>query len=400
LFQPLTMSSRLSVGVVGALLFCTVAACKTTSPTPIPTAASIKCASKFTPSAGLAIVYGNRQNSPAPVTPAAIQPYIQQTARGGGQVTIIELDGMPYVVWPSSPEVYQDSGPNGTVKDQNFDRYAALINKGILDAKPRTREVDILGAVNLAARAIKPGGMIVIIDSGLSTVAPLDFSQKNALTVDPTDESIFVSASRDKTDLKGKSVEFFGLGSTAAPQPALDPASLQNLLDVWGSIFGKFNAGCSELNDSPVSGASAGGPHVAIVPINPPTNPAPVCGDTVLTNDGDAGFVPNEDKFLHPKAAEALLSIYAKLILNNHYRVKLTGMTASDGSTTYRLNLSRSRAAAIKAVLVHDGVSASTITAVGVGTDSPYHVPDLDKKGVLLPIPAQENRAVIVHLYC
>jgi len=80
--------------------------------------------------------------------------------------------------------------------------------------------------------------------------------------------------------------------------------------------------------------------------------------------------------------------------------VTLVGTTASARTKSFRDQLSKDRAEAVKDILIGQGVDANRITTVGAGNESKYQVPDVGQNGALLPGPAAENRRVVVELSC
>jgi outer membrane protein OmpA-like peptidoglycan-associated protein len=66
------------------------------------------------------------------------------------------------------------------------------------------------------------------------------------------------------------------------------------------------------------------------------------------------------------------------------------------GTAEYRLRLSQQRANAVRDLLVSLGAPADRIGTQGLGSDFPGYVKDRDAQGNLDPIPAAQNRQVII----
>lgn len=79
-------------------------------------------------------------------------------------------------------------------------------------------------------------------------------------------------------------------------------------------------------------------------------------------------------------------------------RALLTETTASDGTQEYRLGLSQQRANAVRDLLIGLGAPPDLIQTRGLGSDFPGYVPDRDQQGNLDPLPAAQNRQVIIEL--
>src|SRR5205085_1257162 len=78
--------------------------------------------------------------------------------------------------------------------------------------------------LDVASRTIasQPGHhTVVVLDSGLSTVALLDFRTPGLIDSDPAELAASLKAARQLPDLAGDDVVFQGLGDTAAPQVEL-----------------------------------------------------------------------------------------------------------------------------------------------------------------------------------
>ena len=105
-------------------------------------------------------------------------------------------------------------------------------------------------------------------------------------------------------------------------------------------------------------------PPVAQIP-----PPAPPKG-TKLATVGNAFFDFNKAN-LKPSAEDVLAEAVRTLKQNPDMRVEIDGHTDSIGSAAYNQRLSEKRAQAVKNYLVGQGISASRITAEGMGKDHP-----------------------------
>jgi outer membrane protein OmpA-like peptidoglycan-associated protein len=116
-----------------------------------------------------------------------------------------------------------------------------------------------------------------------------------------------------------------------------------------------------------------------------------------ILRDGTVSFVPDQAVFRDPGQARAGLADYAREIKNGK-KALLTGTTASAGTVEYRLQLSQKRANAVRDLLISLGAPGDHISVRGWGSDFPGHVPDRDQQGNLDPIPAAQNRQVIIEM--
>lgn len=238
-------------------------------------------------------------------------------------------------------------------------------------------------------------GTIVLVDSGLQTMGILDYTQRGMLRADPSDLVDGLRGSGQLPDLSGLRVFVVGLGDTAAPQEALDPASRTALVEQWTALLTAAGADCVGVDPLPLTGAApAVAPTVPTVPV-PDVAPLEPSNTVVLTADSVA-FVSDSAQLRDPEFARKKLASIAADLVDSGSGVRLTGTTATDGTEAGRLELSRLRAEAVKATLVELGVPAERITTRGVGTHHPGHVDDLDSDGRLIPPKAAQNRTVIL----
>jgi outer membrane protein OmpA-like peptidoglycan-associated protein len=168
------------------------------------------------------------------------------------------------------------------------------------------------------------------------------------------------------------------------------------LVALWTKIV-ESAGGKAEVKQAPLPSTRTmdGLPPVTIVPVAA-RSIGPLPSVTVL-RDGTVGFVPDQAVFRDPAQARVVLADYAREITNGR-RALLTGTTASAGTSEYRLRLSQERANAVRDLLVSLGAPADRIRTRGLGSDFPGYVPDHDPQGNLDPVPAAQNRQVIIEL--
>ena len=83
-------------------------------------------------------------------------------------------------------------------------------------------QADVLAALTLAARATPPGGNLVLADSGLQTVSPLDFRHDNLLQAEPAEVTTFLKKQQLLPDLTGQHLVLVGLRNKAEAQAQLN----------------------------------------------------------------------------------------------------------------------------------------------------------------------------------
>jgi OmpA-OmpF porin, OOP family len=364
--------------------------------TPSATAISLDCVQSNAP---LALAIGARANDPSPnAALSKLSPLISSAANAQVPISVIRIDGQPQEIF--SQTFSTDAGNSGS-RQADLDTFLQGLGNVIAKELPaRAPQADVLTALTLAAEATTPGSNVVLVDSGLQTVAPLSFQESGLLEADPSDVVNFLRSEKLLPNLKGRHVLLMDLGYTVAPQGPLDLEQQQNVTAIWKQIAQAAGASCvSVYSQPPGSAAVSNVPPVSVVPIPRPAQ-INTCGDTVLNASNHVNFIENTATFIDPSAARATLQQLADTLQNGQQHVELIGTTATNGSIAYRINLSDERAEAVKQVLVSQGIAASRIGTKGVGTDWPGHVPDIGPGGVLLPGPAEQNREVIAQLSC
>jgi OOP family OmpA-OmpF porin len=311
-------------------------------------------------------------------------------------ITVIDVDGKPAVL--------RSDGFSSQTPEPGFERdrdaFVVGLGEAIDKVRAKSGQVDDLAALDRAARAVKDqgGGVVVLLDSGLQTVAPLDFRQPGLLDADAKTVVGFLKGSGALPDLTNDTVVLDGIGDVADPQPSLDVRRQQHLVDLYVQIAKAAGADCVAVLHHPNTGAAPPGvPVVDTVAVPPPTTFSVGPGPVVLPDDNTVGFQPDSDQFRDSAAAAVALRPLADWIKASPTgRLQLTGTTARLGDKAGQVDLSRRRAERVRDTLVSLGADQNRVTADGVGSYFPGYQPDQGPNGTLLPGPAQQNRQVIV----
>ena len=108
--------------------------------------------------------------------------------------------------------------------------------------------------------------------------------------------------------------------------------------------------------------------------------------------DEKVTFIADEADYLDPEEALETLRPLAEFLLQHDKDPLLVGTTAGDVTDEVTLKLSQERADQVKASLVSLGVSESRLTAVGMGSEDPWHIKGAGLEGEL----AERNRKVVL----
>ncbi|PVZ08010.1 OmpA family protein [Actinomycetospora cinnamomea] len=350
----------------------------------------------------MAFAVSGRSNSPEPGLPGAVQDatvsVLSRAVDEGYEprITLINVDGRPT---SAGNDTFRTDAGNAIAAEDDRNAFLDGFGQAVTELRAETPEVDVLSALDLAGRSAggnRPG-TVVLVDSGLSTVAPLDFRQRGLLDAPPEQTVEALRAENALPGLQGTTVILAGLGDVAEPQPALSPAQRQSLVALWTAVATAGGASCVAVVDEPRGGdAPSDAPPVSVVDVPPPPTITPGQA-TALPDDNSVGFRPDTAEFRDRNAARAVLAPFAQFLTESPTRrIALTGTSARAGTTEGQVDLSTRRAEAVKALLVELGAPADRITTRGVGSRFPGYVNDVGPDGRQLPGPASANRTVIV----
>ena len=375
---------------IAAVLAASLTACGGDRPTPCTTDPAAP---------GLAIAAGGHGNSPRPAAPPELNDEITRIiteTEAGSDVgaTIVRVDGAPAV---DCVVRFDATSGNEAARTRAVSDFTTAVVSGVANTTAKTPESNPLESLARAASAARPGGTVVLIDSGLQTVAPLDFRQPGLLGADI---DRIVAALDDEgmlPDLSGRKVVLSGIGFIAAPQPQLNNAQRSHLIELWRRIAVAGGAQSVVVAPGPSSTAPANGlPPVGVVDV-PPTGALNLACDTesILPNDGPVGFLADSTEFADPRAArEALSGLVGWLGSNPDAHGHITGSIAHYGTNSPG-GLSASRADQVRETLVNLGTDASQLSAEGVGW-GPFPSDAAPPDDASDPL----NRRVVVELSC
>lgn len=337
----------------------------------------------------VAIAVGARANSPAPALPPEVRRLVAEAMIGCGEITVVRVDGRPSVAGSAVFSTAARTEQNFRIDQENF---LAHVTGMLGAARAQHPEANVLGALSLAADAAGPGGTVVLIDSGVQTTDPIDFRENDLPSRRP--QAIADALRRDGLlpDLGERSVILSGVGYTAAPQGALDDRNSAFVVDLWREIVAASGGEDPVVLPEPnTAEAITDDPPVGVVDF-PIGEIHLACNAlSVLPDDGEVGFIPDEAEFRDPGAARAVLRRFAGFLDDNPgATVDIQGFVAHYGAG----DLSQRRADRVKQELVALGVRHS-ITATGLGW-GPY--PDATAP----PDPRydQLNRRVVISVQC
>ena len=345
----------------------------------------------------IAIVYANRANSSGDLSVAT--PYIEAAARGECYLVGVSADGKPQAF----SGTFELSEENGRRRDAEIQKNIESVIG--LNWSAQTEESDLFSALCAANSRLAEGNpdvpnLLIVIDSGISTAGPVNFTEEATREALLEPEAL-IATLRESGDLaKFENIDevvWFGLGDTSGAQSDSEVAPNEGtkaaLKIFYRTLF--ESAGVELGDDQEVFRAGSGTapaeglPGVTVVdmpriPLDENGNPVRL-GDNVefdeLKSDGAIAFAYDSDALADEAAArDALKDHINQLIDFPTLKVVVNGYTDTAGDASYNLDLSQRRANTVKALMVDAGVPESQITAVGMGEDATYDTDEQNRR--------------------
>lgn len=387
---------RLVTGIEAMALSLLVAGCAVEA----PTSGSLPATGSTDESIGardIAIVYANRTNSSGDLSVAA--PYIEAAARNECYLVGVSADGNPQ----SFSDTFELREENGRRRDAEIRRNIESVIG--LNWSAQVEESNLFSALCVANNRLAEGSpdipnLLIVIDSGISTTGPIDFTEKATCEALLEPEAL-ITALRENGDLaKFENIDevvWFGLGETSGAQSDSEVAPNEGTKAALKILYRTlFEAAGVELGDNGEvfragSGAvpAEGLPGVTVVdmpriPLDENGNPVRL-GDNVefdeLKSNGAIAFAHDSDVLTDEAAAREILKDHINQLIDfPSLTVAINGYTDTVGDESYNLDLSQRRANTVKALMVEAGVPESQITAVGMGEDSTYETDEQNRR--------------------
>lgn len=340
------------------------------------TGCSAKAAEKIS-STDLTVVALQGSNMPA-ASAGLLEPYLEEavSADSGSSFTLILADGAPFQAGHLSWDT-RTSLNGAHWKEEKAQRIAAA--EELLTQTAQTPETDLLGALDLAARASKDGTAdkkkLVIVHNGIPGAGSLSFAGADLASLDEAAVQSLVARLQERQalpDLTGLEVTWIYLGEGCAPQQTVSPQIRTSLEGLWQSVLEACGAAKVTFKTTlPDTGAVEGAPAVTPVTCSQEQTTLPDLQEPVSLDPTAIGFEPDSAELTDPAATAAYLAPYAEAIRREGgARYVVAGSTAdtagstADSSTRFGLK----RAQAVCRVLTQDlDVQEDCLAAVGIG---------------------------------
>lgn len=329
-------------------------------------------------STDLVVVALQGANMPA-ASAALLEPYLSEavSADAGSSFTLILADGSPFqaghVKWDC-----KESLNEAHWKEEKEQRIAQCVE--ILNQTARTPETDLLGALNLASRALSDGSAenreLIVVHIGIPTAGSFSFVGADLATLDESTVQTLAAQLQEEQalpDLTGVDVDWIYLGEGVEPQQSVSSQSYANLQLLWQTVLEDAGAETVTFKSTlPDTGAVEGAPAVTAVACSRQQVTLPDLSEPVALNPAAVGFEADSTTLSDPAAAAEYLAPYAEAIRQNEddSRYVVAGSTADTAGSTAesstRFGLERARS--VCEVLTRDlEVSEDLLVPLGVG---------------------------------
>lgn len=232
-------------------------------------------------------------------------------------------------------------------------------------------ELDLLSAIESGARILKahaPDGekTIYVFSNGLQTTGDLDL--RDALAGTPEDIATKLMQRGAIPDLKGVSVDLFGLGQTTGDYPRLPTSSRTKLAAIWQEILER--GGATFFDGGPIATGKSNTQGAFVSPVAPLISKPIVQGCRTILTDENIAFLPDSAEFADSRqallTAKTVLQFAGKSGCGSHLMV--TGFTTNFGKVARQLELSKLRATAVSKLLLSLDANLK-ISIKGLGYD-------------------------------
>ena len=333
------------------------------------------------------------------------KPYLYKTYTQGGQLSIVNSDGNPYVVKSEQIDALK-SNTTSTQKKAYLEKHCSdmveVLNNNV---KPKSAEIDLIESLNCASKSFttKSNNNIVCFVSGLSTKGLLNMTTLGSLS--NLDINKTVSNLKEVHGLPNlqniNNIYLYSVGQVASYQKLSttsihkEKEFLTKLLVESGMTKDKIHF----IDSNPISNKAYKGPEVSKVGQDVDYNAV-----SMLSNDytdiktkycmTGLEFEKNSSKLLNPEK----LNSVASFLSSYEGAVDIYGTTAFDKtSSDERLQkLGYERGLTVRDALLEKGLDPAKINKVfSLSYKSLYHKDEWDEQGFNEEI-AKVNRTVVI----
>lgn len=361
------------------------------------------CSSKKVDHYNLSIVAGNNSCSLLHDYTLA-KAYLNKTYTQGGQLSIINCDGNPYVVKTEQIDALK-SHTTSTQKKAYLEKHCSDMIEVLNNVKPKSAEIDLIESLNCASKSFttKSNNNIVCFVSGLSTKGLLNMTTLGSLS--NLDINKTVSNLKEVHGLPSlqnvNNIYLYSVGLVASYQK-LSTTSLHKEKEFLTKLLVESGMNKDKIHfidSNPISNKAYKAPKVSKVGQDTEYNAVSMVSNSyndIKTKYCLTGleFEKNSSNLLNPEKLNSVVSF----VSNYAGAVNIYGTTAFDKTTSdERLQkLGYERALTVKNSLLERGVDPTKINKVSsLSYKNLYHKNEWNEQGFNEEI-AKLNRTVVI----
>lgn len=333
------------------------------------------------------------------------KPYLNKTYTQGGQLSIVNSDGNPYVVKSEQIDALK-SNTTSTQKKAYLEKHCSdmveVLNNNV---KPKSAEIDLIESLNCASKSFttKSNNNIVCFVSGLSTKGLLNMTTLGSLS--NLDINKTVSNLKEVHGLPNlqniNNIYLYSVGQVASYQK-LSTTSIHKEKEFLTKLLVESGMNKDKIHfidSNPISNKAYKGPEVSKVGQDVDYNAVSMVSNNytdIKTKYCMTGleFEKNSSKLLNPEK----LNSVASFLSSYEGAVDIYGTTAFDKtSSDERLQkLGYERGLTVRNALLEKGLDPAKINKVfSLSYKSLYHKDEWDEQGFNEEV-AKLNRTVVI----
>ena len=361
------------------------------------------CSSKKVDHYNLSIVAGNNSCSLLHDYSLA-KPYLNKTYTQGGQLSIINCDGNPYVVKREQIDTLK-SDTTSTQKKAYLEKHSSDMIEVLNNVKPKSAEIDLIESLNCASKSFttKSNNNIVCFLSGLSTKGLLNMTTLGSLS--DLDINKTVTNLKELHGLPNlqniNNIYLYSVGQVASYQK-LSPTSIHKEKEFLTKLLVESGMNKDKIHfvdSNPISNKAYKAPKVSKVGQDTDYNAVSMVSNNYIdikTKYCMTGveFEKNSSKLLNPEK----LNSVASFLSSYEGAVDIYGTTAFDKtSSDERLQkLGYERGLTVMNALLEKKVDPSKINKVSsLSYKNLYHKNEWNEQGFNEEV-AKLNRTVVI----
>lgn len=333
------------------------------------------------------------------------KPYLNKTYTQGGQLSIVNSDGNPYVVKSEQIDALK-SNTTSTQKKAYLEKHCSdmveVLNNNV---KPKSAEIDLIESLNCASKSFttKSNNNIVCFVSGLSTKGLLNMTTLGSLS--NLDINKTVSNLKEVHGLPNlqniNNIYLYSVGQVASYQK-LSTTSIHKEKEFLTKLLVESGMNKDKIHfidSNPISNKAYKGPEVSKVGQDVDYNAVSMLSNNytdIKTKYCMTGleFEKNSSKLLNPEK----LNSVASFLSSYEGAIDIYGTTAFDKtSSDERLQkLGYERGLTVRNALLEKGLDPAKINKVfSLSYKSLYHKDEWDEQGFNEEV-AKLNRTVVI----